>query len=166
MIQGACTFNDNLINNRINNINEMKKYKFKINELVCKHMSEKYGEKAWMFLDPRLLEVLHVIRYDILGTEMVINNYGAGGNFTQRGMRCNCCNIVKEKKAPYLSAHVTGCGVDFDAKGYTAEQARQKIIANKDLLPYPIRLESGVNWVHLDVYHPVGSNEKVVLFNP
>lgn len=144
----------------------MKDFKFNISELVCDHMSAKYGEKAWMFLDPRLLAVLHIIRYDILGVPITVNNYASGGSFKQRGMRCNCCNIVKDKKAPYLSAHVTGCGVDFDAKGYTAEQARQKIIANANLLPYPIRLESGVNWVHIDVYDVPGNDNKVVLFNP
>lgn len=143
----------------------MKEYKFKLTELVCKHMSDKYGDKAWMFLDPRLLETLDVIRYDILDAPMTINNYASGGSFSQRGMRCNCCQLVKSKSTPYLSAHVTGCGVDFDAKGFTAEQARQRIIAHADKLPYPIRLESGVNWVHLDVYEAPGA-KKITLFKP
>lgn len=70
---------------------------------------------------------------------------------TQRGMRCNRCDMVKSKTTPYISAHILGKGGDFTVKGMTADQARQKIKANAHLLPCPIRIENGVNWVHFDV---------------
>jgi hypothetical protein len=52
---------------------------------------------------------------------------------------------------PYLSAHVLGAAIDFDAKDMTAEEVRSWIYLNKSGLPYPIRLEQDVSWVHLDV---------------
>ena len=35
---------------------------FDIQELVCRHVYEKYGNNAWQFFDNRLLETLLVIR--------------------------------------------------------------------------------------------------------
>lgn len=128
-------------------VDEVKNY-FKISELVCPDVYNKFGEGAWRFLDDRLLEALLIIRRDILQAPMTINN---GHTFTQRGLRCNRCELVRKKNHPYLSAHVLGKGVDFDAKGFTAEQARKKIKENIDLFPFPIRLEEGCNWVHFDV---------------
>jgi hypothetical protein len=77
-----------------------------------------------------------------------------GGNFSQRGLRSNLSPIVKEKTSLeklYMSAHCQGMGVDFDVKGMSAEEVRKWIVDNKIFLPHPIRLESDVNWVHLDV---------------
>ena len=47
-------------------------------------------------------------------------------------------------------------------EGMTAEEARRLIIKNQILLPYPIRLEDGVSWLHLDVYN--ADKGKVYLF--
>lgn len=127
---------------------EIKKY-FNIKELVCPDVYKKFGESAWMFIDDRLIETIYILRTEILKVPMVVNN---GSTFTQRGLRCNRCQIVRGKTAPYLSAHVMGKAIDFDAKGMTAEQVRKTIKSNINLLPYPIRLEEGVNWVHIDVY--------------
>jgi hypothetical protein len=41
--------------------------------------------------------------------------------------------------------------VDFDVTGMKAEEVRKWIKDNQIFLPYPIRLEEDVNWVHLDV---------------
>ena len=64
----------------------------------------------------------------------------------------------------YISPHMLGAAIDFDAKGMTAEETRNKIIQSQDLLPCPIRLESGTNWVHIDVYDSLGSSKKVTMF--
>lgn len=142
----------------------MKKFKFEIQELVCPHINSGYSENTkWMFIDKRLLETLYIVREKIIKVPMVINNYGAGGQYSESGVRCNMCSIVKNKKKVYMSAHVTGKGVDFRVKGMTAEEVRKLIIANADLLPYPIRLEKDVAWVHLDVYDNMNGN-KVSLF--
>lgn len=44
----------------------MKSPYFSVKELVCKHVYERYGEKAAMFLDDKLIETLNVIREQIL----------------------------------------------------------------------------------------------------
>ena len=141
----------------------MKSKYFKIEELVCRHVYEKFGDRAWMFIDDRLIETLNLLREKILGVPMIINTWKDGGGYSQRGLRCNRCQIVREKTSPYLSAHILGKGVDFNASGMTAEQARNEIIKAQVLLPWPIRLEKGVSWVHLDVYDN-GDGNKVTLF--
>jgi len=138
------------------------KSKFKISELVCQHTFNKFGETAWQFLNTELLETLLVLRFDIFNVGMTVNK----GTSTQRGLRCNICPLVKEKTDKnqiYLSAHCTGSGVDIDFTGYTAERARIHIRDNADKLPYPIRLEKNVTWVHIDVYND-GSGKKIVEF--
>lgn len=142
----------------------IKQY-FDIEELVCKHVHERFGEYAWCFFDERLLETLLVIREKI-GKPIYVNNWQVGGNLTQRGLRCNCCVLVAEKTAlekVYMSAHLQGNGIDFDVQGMSAAEVRGWIIKNQILLPYPVRLEDGVTWVHLDV-RTDGSKGKVVFF--
>ena len=144
----------------------MKSPYFSVKELVCKHVYERYGEKAAMFLDDKLIETLNVIREQILCAPMTVNNLHAGGNFTQRGLRCNICELVKNKTDAgrlYLSAHMLGKAVDCNADGMTAQEARRLIIEKQELLPYPIRLEDGVSWLHIDLYDN-GKKEKVYLF--
>ncbi len=144
----------------------MKSPYFSVKELVCKHVYERYGEKAAMFLDDKLIETLNVIREQILCAPMTVNNWHAGGNFTQRGLRCNICELVKNKTDAgrlYLSAHMLGKAVDCNADGMTAQEARRLIIEKQELLPYPIRLEDGVSWLHIDLYDN-GKKEKVYLF--
>lgn len=141
-------------------IEKLKKY-FSVKELTCNHVYNKFGENAWQFFSTELLHILLVVREDILQVPMTINN---GANFTQRGLRCNICQLVKsktDKNQLYMSSHCLGEGVDFDAKGLTAEEARKKINEKQGLLPYPIRLEKDVNWVHIDVY---GKENKVQYF--
>ena len=140
--------------NRSEIIKELKEF-FDVRELVCPHCHKKFGDNSWQFIDTELLHTLLIVRRDILKVPIDVNNYDSGGSFSQRGLRCNICQIVEDKTSKgevYLSAHVNGAGVDFTAKGMTAEQARNKIAANEHLLPYPIRLEKNVTWVHLDVY--------------
>ena len=139
---------------------------FSIKELVCKHTYMKFGERAWQFLDTELLHSLLVIRKNI-GKPMYVNNWDSDGSLSQRGLRCNICQLVKDKTKAnniYMSSHCNGAGVDFDVKGMTAEQVRQWIAKNEVLLPYPIRLESGVSWVHLDIYDPL-SGKKINYFS-
>jgi hypothetical protein len=125
---------------------------FKIEELVCPHVYDKFGLYAWRFFDPRLLDVLLAIRENI-AKPIYVNNWDMGGNFTQRGFRCNICPLVKEKTSLeklYVTAHSQGMGVDFDVKGMSPEEVRKWIKDNQILLPHPIRLEEDVNWLHLD----------------
>ena len=141
-------------------IAELKKY-FYISDLVCNHTYSVWKERSWIFLDTDFLLTLLIIRRDIIKVGMYINSQG----MAQRGLRCNICQIVRDKSkanTSYLSAHVFGKGCDFTTKEFSAEQCRAKIIANKDLLPVPVRLEKDVTWVHFDVM-PF-SEEKIFIF--
>lgn len=139
---------------------------FDIQELVCKDVYHKFGEKAWEFFDPRLLETLLFIR-EAIGKPIYINNWQINGNLQQRGLRCNLCNIVDAKTAsniPYISAHIQGQAVDFNVQGETSEQTRQWIVNNKHRLPYPLRMELDTpTWTHIDVRNH-SLTEKLVTF--
>lgn len=148
--------------NREEIIEELKRF-FNIKELVCNHTFAKWGEKSWQFLDTDFLHCLLVIRRDILKVSMTCNFSSS----TQRGLRCNCCQLVQSKSKlgqTYLSAHIFGKAGDFTPKGMTAAQARKAIVANADLLPCPIRMEADVTWLHFDVLPQYGVKDKVYIF--
>ena len=63
-----------------------------------------------------------------------------------------------------MSAHALGRAFDITVSGMEAEAARKIIIDDSDKLPYPIRLEDGVNWVHVDTMN-LCNGKKVTLFN-
>ncbi len=138
---------------------------FELHELVCKHIYDKYGNQAWQFLDPRLIITIDWVRKQ-LNKPITINDYKWGGNDTQSGVRCNLCSFVKsktDKGIVYMSAHCTANAVDFSVEGMTAEEVRNWLVRNQEDLPYSIRLEAGVNWVHLDCND---AGQKVYIFNP
>lgn len=141
-------------------IRELHKY-FQISELVCGHTFSQWGERAWQFLDTDYLACLLVIRRDILQLPMICNHDGAD----QRGLRCNLCQIVKDKDELYISSHILGKAGDFTVKGLTAQEARSRIRNNAHLLPCPIRLEGGVSWLHFDVLPQFGITAKVYEFS-
>ena len=72
---------------------------------------------------------------------------------------------VREKNGPYLSAHILGKAGDFTVVGCPAEEARQRIIDNAELLPHNIRLEAEVSWLHIDVLPQYGVESKVHIFH-
>lgn len=141
-------------------IKELHKY-FQVSELVCEHTHSRWGERSWQFLDTDYLHALLIIRRDILQLPMTCNYSGAN----QRGLRCNMCELVKEKTKNYLSSHILGKAGDFSVKGLTAQQARDRIKNNSHLLPCNIRMEDKVTWLHFDVLPQFGITEKVYLFN-
>lgn len=138
-------------------IKQLKEY-FDIRELVCFHTYLKFGDESWQFLDTEILHTLLILRTKILKCGMVINDYIFGGVNEQRGLRCNICPIPKgktEKNQIYLSAHCNGAAFDvvFGKKtGMTAEKARRLIYQYQDLLPYNVRIEKEVTWLHIDCY--------------
>lgn len=145
--------------NREQIIRELHNY-FQIRELVCGHTFSEWGERAWQFLDTNFLACLLIIRRDILQAPMVCNHDEAD----QRGLRCNRCELVKDKSSVYLSSHVLGKAGDFTVRGLTAQEARSRIRSMAHLLPCPIRLEGGVNWLHFDVLPQFGITDKVYEF--
>ena len=137
---------------------------FKVYELVDKTVYTNYKDNSVRFLDNRLLITLDVIR-EILGVPLVINDWYWGGNNQQRGLRTNICQIVKSKgNVLYLSSHCFGRAFDAVSAKMSAEQMRQKIVANAYKLPYPIRIESNVTWLHVDL-NMLPNAPKITFFN-
>lgn len=139
----------------------MKSKYFQLKELVCPHVLAKYGEHAWMFLDSKLILNLDTIR-ERINKPIYVNT----GNLTQRGLRCPKCQIVRDKFEAgelYMSAHTMGKAVDFNVQDIDADVMRLWLAKNGRLLPYPIRLESGVSWVHMDVFDN-GIDQSVYFF--
>lgn len=141
-------------------INALRPF-FNIKELVCPHTLKKWGEQSWQFLDTDLLWCLLILRRDIIKRPMIVNN---GSLYTQRGLRCNRCDMVRGRATVYLSAHVLGKGIDFTVSGMSANEARRLITANAGLFPCNIRLEKDVSWVHLDIIPQYGVTAKVYEF--
>lgn len=139
---------------------------FSIDELVCEHVYNQFGERAWMFFDTRLLVTLDTIR-DRIGKPIFINDWQVHGQYSQRGLRCLRCDLVKlkiEANEIFMSAHCLGKGADFDVQGLVAEEVRQWLVQHQNWWPYHIRLEKYVSWVHLDCFDT--SEDKVYLFEP
>lgn len=143
-----------------NELIEKVKKNFQLKELVCPHCVKTYGDKAWQFLSTELLSTIYVLRNEVINKPMIINN---GTTFTQRGLRCNICELVKGKNTPYMSAHALGKAIDFHVNGMEAEEVRQLIKDNIDKFEYPIRLEEAVSWIHIDCY-TLDSDKKLVTF--
>lgn len=137
---------------------------FSTDELVCNHALSKFGDGAWRFLDTDALHVLLVLRRDIFKRPIWINNHRKG--VYQRGLRCNMCQLVREKSSIYLTAHGFGKGFDLTIEGVPAEEARRIIKQNASKLPCRIRLENNVTWVHFDVLVPDNVYDAVTFFNP
>jgi len=135
-------------------IKELKQY-FDIKELVCPHTYKKFGERSWQFFDSEFLENLLILRKDVLKVPLVCNDWSKGGQFSQRGFRCNICELVKSKTLKnqiYLSAHCNGAGADFSSSKMSAKQMRELIKENQHLFTVPVRVERDVSWLHFDIY--------------
>ena len=105
--------------NRKEIITELKKF-FSVKELVCNHIYSKFGELSWSFIRTEQLHTILVIRRDILKVPLTCND---NSTFTQRGVRCNLCQLVKDKTNAgkiYMSSHVLGAGNDFQSPNMTS----------------------------------------------
>ena len=141
------------------------KNNFKIQELVCSHCYKQFGDKSWQFLSTEILSTLYVLRYKVFNKPMIINTWATKGTLSQRGLRCNRCSLVKDKKTVYLSAHQLGKALDFNVEGCTVEDTYKKIKECIDLFEYPIRIEvNTTTWCHIDVYQPVDSEANLIEF--
>ena len=137
---------------------------FDLEELVCKHVYNKYGQFAWSFFDPRLIETIDWIR-EAIDRPIYANNWDMKGKFSQRGLRCNQCSLLKKAtldQVVYMTAHVRGQALDFDIPGMLAEEVRKWLVDHRYKLPHKIRLEKDTSWVHLDV--ACTNDEKVNLY--
>lgn len=132
---------------------------FQLEELISEATYKRMGDEVITVFNPHALLSLDNLR-EFFGVPITINNWHIGGKFNWRGYRDAGYKYFNSR-----SEHAKGNAFDLDVAGMTAEQARQKIIANKDdpLLIGIQRMENKVNWVHFDL-RPVAN--RIRLFNP
>lgn len=151
--------------NRTELIQQLKPY-FRIQELICPHCYNKFGESAWQFLSTELLSTLLILRTKVINKPITVNTWHNGGQFSQRGLRCNICELVKSKDSIYMSQHCLGNAIDFNAKDMTSEEVNNKIRECADMFEYPVRLEANTDgWSHIDCMHILSPFKQLTEFN-
>jgi hypothetical protein len=132
---------------------------FRIYELVDRQTYMNYGERAWTLISPDLQEALDGVR-EFFNQPVTVNNWYGGGPFQYRGYRGPACPIGAEH-----SQHKLGMAADFDVHEHTAEDARKIIKDNEDdpLLAKIMRMEDGVNWVHIDLKELADNQKRIYL---
>ena len=167
---------------------------FQLYELVCPHVYYRFGEQAWGFLDQNQMILMDWIRenlgetyinnwYEYLDSDFIKYIIDRIKNkepilvseepkppdtlLYQRGLRCNICGLSYAKTKEgivYVSGHFLGKADDFDVKTMSAGEVRLWLLQHPDRIPYPIRLEKNIKWVHMDSEDNF-TGEKVHLFN-
>lgn len=141
----------------------MKSKYFRIEELVSEKVYKRYGEKAWEFIDTRLIKAIDLLR-EHFNKPITVNNWLWGGNLEQRGLRANKDEIVANKKDLYISQHCLGKAVDFNVKGLSVQEVYNEILKNKDKFYLISRIENikdTPTWIHIDV----ANTDKFIIFN-
>lgn len=138
----------------------IKAIHFSIQELIDQDTFGTHGEESWNLLHPDAITMLDGIR-EFFNLPITVNNWKWGGQFQYRGYRPPHCQIGAQG-----SYHKRGMAFDFDVKGMTAEEVRQKIVANQnnDLLRLIQRMEANVNWVHVDLGLVPRNASRIYLF--
>lgn len=109
------------------------------------YISEEAREKGWELMDEKLLITMDIIRGEIVKAPLICNTWYQDGNRRNSGLRVQNCTVGATN-----SQHKLGKAADLLCPKYTAEEMRQMIRDNEHLLPYPIRIEDGVSWLHID----------------
>lgn len=135
----------------------MKSKYFKIHELVPEHIFINKGEKAWRYIDDRLISSIDMLKKHFSSGTITINNYNWGGNFQWSGLRTPDSSHYNE-----TSLHSMGRAADMKFSDYTADEVRLYILSNKGFFPYIKGLEDTVSWVHIDTRN----EDSLVLFKP
>ena len=151
---------------------------FGIKELVSKIVYQKFGEFAWSFFDEDVLKDLDAIREgweahlkakfpnDKAG--IVINNWAAGGNLSQCGLRANVDPLVKSKTGLYCSGHCFAKAFDgHPVNGRYKEFYNfvcDFIKAGKTKKIKRVEnFKSTPTWVHFDAFQTAGN--KIYIFS-
>jgi hypothetical protein len=143
-------------------IEELKLY-FTTDELVSEvdYLTYQNKDDIWNLFTIEILATLLFLRKSI-NKPFTINDWSYSKNkkkYNWRGYRSDKCTEGAKQ-----SQHRFGNAFDIIIKGMTADEARKCIVSIKDELPYPIRMESGVSWLHIDGANK--SKNKVYIFKP
>lgn len=135
---------------------------FQLEELVDPKTYRDFGVSAWQLFPTESLIMLDDFR-EFIGRPVTVNNWHIGGQFSMRGYRPAWTEV-----GAVGSPHKKGQAFDCDVEGMTAEEVRQKILADQGnhLLQYINRVEGEVNWFHMDRYLPPQGKGRIYLFHP
>lgn len=122
---------------------------FDLRELVSPEAYATLGDSARWCIDPKLVDVVQAIR-TIAGKPVTVNNWHAGGRYTQSGYR-----TPTEKTGAKLSQHRFGRAADLKIAGLTPLDGLQLLKDNWYVLS---RLglttvedpEHTPTWLHVD----------------
>jgi hypothetical protein len=126
---------------------------FRPEELVSKEDfidSLKKGIDVYTLFDPDAIQLL-IDLHEFFGFVMRINNWFWGGDFNWRGFRSSECKVGAK-----YSAHKLGMAFDIDfINGKSgiipASVMINAIVTHRDKFKMLRGIETGVNWVHVDV---------------
>ena len=149
---------------------------FVLQELVCPHVYDAFGSRAFSFFDERILMTLDFLR-DYWNLPIYVNNWDMAEEtrkklvlplFDKRGGRCVQCDTVKKASKEgrvYCSAHIRFQACDFNVSKMSSNKVSLWLVSNYVLLPFPIRVEKNTSgWTHIDTANT--GTDKVELFNP
>lgn len=115
------------------------------------YTSEAARERAFAnFFDQKLLITIDIIRGDIVKAPLICNTWYQDGNRKYSGLRPADCAIGAPKSQHKLGVNKLCKAADLLCNKYSAEEMRQMVVAKQNLLPYPIRMEKDVPWLHVD----------------
>lgn len=127
---------------------------FKLREWFPPNIVKDFGDKAWEFLDARIVMNYDWLRHN-LGVPIIMNDWE---KFSYRGY-----DDGGFRKGN--SQHKMGRAGDSHSPSISIAAMRKWIIENKARFPEPnFWLENGVNWIHMDVRYSVHLG--MYLFNP
>lgn len=138
----------------------MKSKYFKIHELVPKHIYEEFGEDAWRFVSPKLIDTIDTLKEDFGMGTMTINNYFWGGERNWSGLRTPSSSYYSPTSRHSLDENNHFLAIDAVFSAYPASEVRSKILREPDRYPHVKGIELDVSWVHVDVRE----SEKLVQF--
>lgn len=138
------------------NYTKLKCKWFKLYELLPPEIYQN-EDAGWELLDDKLKVTIDFLR-ELFEIPLIINNWKIGGNRKNCGLRSKACAIGAK-----LSAHKQGMAADIISPKMTAYAMRKIIHINANKLPYPVRLEANVSWLHVDV-RTDGQIEKIKEF--
>jgi len=130
----------------------MKKCKsFKIQELVPPDVFKSHGEDAWAFVDPKLIDMVDLLKERFPKGTITINNYLWNGSRVASGLRIPTNeHYSKTSQHALHPVDLVFRAVDCLFSDYDAEDVRQDIKDNPDVYVHVRGLEDGVSWLHMD----------------
>ena len=125
---------------------------FTIDELLPPHVATYWGERGWMFLDPRLLVIIDELR-EYINRPVIVNSKAYGRQWS--GFR-----TPEYKKYSPMSQHSHGRAID-GVGDWSPEEIRQDILVGKINFTYSVTIEThdvtpDHDWLHIDVRNNTG----------